>query len=83
MAGVRGLNENGPHGHTCLNTWSPVGGVVRERLGGVVVLEEVCSWRQDLSFPAAHAILHGLSASGCGSRSELSAAAPDACHRLS
>lgn len=62
---------------------SPVGGIARERLGGVVVLEEVCYWRQDLRFPTAHAILHGLSASGCGLRCELSAAAPDACHRLS
>ena len=42
----------------CLNTWSPVGETVREGLGGVALLEEVCHWgralklQRPLSFPA-------------------------------
>lgn len=37
-----GLNENCPHVLIYLNAWSPVGGSIWERLGGVASLEEVC-----------------------------------------
>lgn len=44
-----GLNEKGLHKLMCLNTWSPVGGIVWERLGGVTLLE-ICHWEWALRF---------------------------------
>ena len=46
-----GLNETGPHGVKCLNSWIPVGGTVWEGLGGVALFEEVCHWEWALKFP--------------------------------
>ena len=41
---------------SCLNTWSPVGGTVWERLGGVTLLKEVCHWGQALRFQRSYFI---------------------------
>lgn len=48
-AGYAGLNENGSHLiHS--NTWLPVSGIAWEGVGDVVLLKEVCHWRQALGF---------------------------------
>jgi hypothetical protein len=39
-----------PHRLICLNTWSSIGGIVWEGLGGVDLLEEVCHWGWALRF---------------------------------
>ena len=44
------LNENGSHRFMCLNVRSPVARTVWERLGGVVLVEEVCHWDWALRF---------------------------------
>ena len=42
----RGLNGNGPHGFIHLNTWFIVVGTFVDRLGAVVLLEEMHHWGQ-------------------------------------
>lgn len=67
-----GLNENGPRGLLCLNTWSLVGGNVWEGLG--VLLKEVCHWGagrlEVLEYPCHSPWVLCLLA--CGFRCELS-----------
>jgi hypothetical protein len=45
-----GLDKNGPHRLICLTTWSSVGRIVWEGLGGVILLAEVCHWWQTWRF---------------------------------
>lgn len=42
ILGCGGLNKNGPNTLLYLNTWLLVGGYLGERLGGMVLIEEVC-----------------------------------------
>ena len=41
ILGCGGLNKNGPNTLLYLNTWLLVGGYLGERLGGMVLIEEV------------------------------------------
>lgn len=51
------LNENGLYRRIYLNAWSAVGGTVWERLGGVVLLEAVCTG-SGLEVLKSHSIPH-------------------------
>jgi hypothetical protein len=44
------------------NSWSPVSGTIWERLGNMMLLEEMCYWGRALKFQKAHKILsaHGF-----------------------
>lgn len=49
------LNENVLNS-IFLYIWSPVGGTVRENLGGVAFLEEICHWGTDFEVSKAQNI---------------------------
>lgn len=50
------FDKNGPNKLIGLNVWSPVGGIVWEGLGGVVLLKEFCHGEQALRFQKTGAI---------------------------
>jgi hypothetical protein len=54
------LNENGSHRFMCLNVWSPVARTAWERLGGMVLVEEVCHWDWPLRFLSFWCMLFNL-----------------------
>lgn len=51
-----GLNEYYPHRLICLNTCFQVAKSIGKRLGGVVLLEEMCHCRCALGFQKTHTI---------------------------